>query len=513
MVRALLDAKADVNSKGDVSKPIQAAFDNFAITCMLVDAGADVDAVTARAKSDEDKTEGTALTLAVRNNQLNIVEALLEAMPNEVTVCNALKASDGYLGRDIVAALLSYCPTRSFLGTSAVDDIMFRAIRADNITAVESLLDLNVDTNMVVVARGKMTALHLLCNPAYWRPNSMTVIKAFIRHGANLEVRNARGETALMCAVARGDRGLVRYFVRSGARTNTGCALDPLGMACQDGNMEIAKMLRASRADPAQVDGSWASTLLPLHRALLRRETNEEDEDSKATMVHWLVEQGAEIQNGTYYMASALFAACLGSTPKMMAYLMEHEEVEVDQVDEMGRTPLHAALYRTREHVKLILDKLPDERLLDAVDNMGRHALHCAVVSGQPDLVRLVLEKRPDLVNKVDRDGWTPLLWALRRNAAWGVEMTTASRVEILKLLLQRGARRLVSGMGVDRMWTPLKLVKYHGLGPEVEALVLPSEQELTADPGHSWEWLLRGGRVAKTEQTVYCWACWVVSP
>ena len=67
--------------------------------------------------------------------------------------------------------------------------------------------------------------------------------------------------------------------------------------------------------------------------------------------------------------------------------------------------------------------------------------------------------------------------------------------------------------MGVDRMWTPLKLVKYHGLGPEVEALVLPSEQELTADPGHSWEWLLRGGRVAKTEQTVYCWACWVVSP
>ncbi len=112
-------------------------------------------------------------------------------------------------------------------------------------------------------------------------------------------------------------------------------------------------------------------------------------------VVRYLVEEAkANLNLASPFWGGALHVACLTSAPETMRLLLDHGAV-VDTKDHVDRTPLHFALYRTREHVDLLLGK---GLSLDAVDILGRNALHMAVLSGRLDLVRFVLSERPGFV-------------------------------------------------------------------------------------------------------------------
>lgn len=72
-----------------------------------------------------------------------------------------------------------------------------------------------------------------------------------------------------------------------------------------------------------------------------------------------------------------------------MRLLLDHGAV-VDARDHVDRTPLHFALYLTREHVELLLGEGAN---LDAVDVLNRNALHLAVLSGRLHVVQFVLNE------------------------------------------------------------------------------------------------------------------------
>ncbi len=124
--------------------------------------------------------------------------------------------------------------------------------------------------------------------------------------------------------------------------------------------------------------------------------------------------------------------------------------MEVNADDKMGRKPIHFALYRTLEYVQMLEEGGAD---LFARDLMERNPLHFAVVGGRLDMVKYVLDKDKNLVNKLDVDKWTPLMWAMRVCELWGTK--TDQRASIIRELLDHGADKLAEGRAerpVDRL-------------------------------------------------------------
>ncbi|KAK1636106.1 hypothetical protein BDP81DRAFT_33645 [Colletotrichum phormii] len=99
------------------------------------------------------------------------------------------------------------------------------------------------------------------------------------------------------------------------------------------------------------------------------------------------------------------------------------------------------------------------------VDKVGRVPLHYAVLSGQADLVKAVLERSKQAgigIDVQDSDGWTPLLWVARASAVWKWEDRPVKHDEVVSLLLDMGANTDTYGRGPDKPWNALDIAHYH---------------------------------------------------
>ncbi|XP_078357629.1 uncharacterized protein LOC144642530 isoform X2 [Oculina patagonica] len=79
--------------------------------------------------------------------------------------------------------------------------------------------------------------------------------------------------------------------------------------------------------------------------------------------------------------------------------------------DNCGRLPLHAATYFSSENSLEVLLQHLSLQDVDARDNEGMTALHWAAFHGRTGHVRLLVEKKADLLSR-DTDGKLPLHWA-----------------------------------------------------------------------------------------------------
>ncbi|KAI5862076.1 ankyrin repeat-containing domain protein [Durotheca rogersii] len=98
---------------------------------------------------------------------------------------------------------------------------------------------------------------------------------------------------------------------------------------------------------------------------------------------------------------------------------------------------------------------------LDVVDKQGRKLLHYAAMSGEVDMVRILLDEEPSQLAELDLpdgDGWTPLHWACRSD----------DNLDIIQILVEKGAdvvRETHDG------WTPENIAAFHGAN-DVEGFV-----------------------------------------
>ena len=94
-----------------------------------------------------------------------------------------------------------------------------------------------------------------------------------------------------------------------------------------------------------------------------------------------------------------------------------------------------------------------------------------AVLSGDLTQVKARLKASPDELNKIDKWGWTPLLWATLRRY-----------IPIIKYLLENGADPNIAAEKADMVIragaTPLVICGYYGT-PEIAKLLLAAK----ADP------------------------------
>lgn len=145
--------------------------------------------------------------------------------------------STRFLGRIrllFVFAAIAFSASSSFAG--AYEDF-FRAVKLDDVSAIQSLLRRGLDPNLIEAERGD-TGLILAM-----REGSQQVFKVLLNaRGIDLEAKARNGDTALMLAAFKGNKEAVAMLLEKGAEPNKP-GWTALHYAASIGNNEIVQLL------------------------------------------------------------------------------------------------------------------------------------------------------------------------------------------------------------------------------------------------------------------------------
>jgi ankyrin repeat protein len=276
------------------------------------------------------------------------------------------------------------------------------ACRAGDISTVEAFLNAN--------ARGPMGISELA--EALFDPygdsvlhhavhsSDPKVVQLLLEVGkVQVDIPNARNETALQIACRRGHVDIVAILLAADANPNRrdGNGLTPFLSAVFAGAGEATmNLLMQSKADASMQDDRGIS---PLHFAALRGD---------AKLVQWLMQREANADLQTEH----------GTTPLMLAARRGHADsvslllagnANTLLTDEAGCTALmHALSGSHSDAAKKILETTTS---IELVDCAGRSALFHAVLGGRVDAIAAVIQ-RGGRVNILDEDGRSPLYQA-----------------------------------------------------------------------------------------------------
>jgi ankyrin repeat protein len=240
---------------------------------------------------------------------------------------------------------------------------------------------------------------------------------------------------ALQCAALQDWPGLVERLVKRGLDANalTGAWDPPLHVAARNGSLLALSTLLAAGADPNIMSEDRET---PLTLATAAKERN---------IVALLIEKGANVnvKSGPRDQTPLHIAASKGSVD-IARLLLEHE-CDVNAVDRTGFTPVNQAAYDGNlSMVKLLIHEYhadPTGRGCDGTDilhlavlsgnsELVQHllhlgckpsisgvyqytVLHAAVGSAHVDMLKLLLQKFPDLdLRAINTHGETPLHFA-----------------------------------------------------------------------------------------------------
>jgi len=156
---------------------------------------------------------------------------------------------------------------------AAYDDFL-NAVKNGNAREVAQWLNRGIDANTVDPAG--QTVLHLAA-----RAGALDVVKVLADARANIDRRNANGETAIMLAALGGHRSVVEFLISKEAQINQP-GWTALLYAATNGHLEIIKILIENHA---YIDSSPDNGLTPLMMAARA---------GHISVVRYLLEEGAD---------------------------------------------------------------------------------------------------------------------------------------------------------------------------------------------------------------------------
>lgn len=378
----------------------------------------------------------------------------------------------------------------AFAGTEGTAPRLADAIKDGDLTTALALLKHHADVN-VPQADGT-TALAWAV-----RENNADLVDRLLRAGADAKAANRYGVSPLYLACVNGSAPMIEKLLKAGADPNSSTSEGETALmtVARTGNVEAAKVLLAHGADVNSKEQWRQQTPLMWAAAECHPEVAQEliahGADVNAEQVQWQWERQVTKEPREKWMPLGGFTAlhfaarqgCLASTellvkagaginaknpngfsPILLAIINAHYDVaayladqgaDVNITDEVGRTPLYAAVD---------MHTLPDSNLpwptelnnkLTSLDLIQVLLAHGANVNAQ-------LLKQQPYRSKVDRGadtmlttGSTPLLRAAK-----------AGDVEVIKALLAKGADP--------------KLATKFGMTPIMAAAGLGSKEEDT---------------------------------
>lgn len=475
VVQLLVDNGVDVNAVTiDNCGPLQIAYDSVPVTRILLKANADVDHVS---------QSGSALYLASEWNHIEVVQVLL----------------DSGAETDIPNSQLDQFPVRSPLTVALIKDhveiakLLLEAGASLNYRNAYGRLPLhfalhNEECMKTVLEYGPLldmvddfgdTALHRV----RWG-TPVSAVKRLMNAGANPEIMNNYGCTPISMSILETNLQVMQYFISKQVEldiiSDTGGG--PLHLACM-ASVEYVKPLIDAGANVDLCDMETAGT--PLHALCFRETDYPKQEDEIKQMIQMLIEAGADIDKKGGKCRYPLHAACLRRKPDTIKLLLE-KGARTSIEDVMCWNPAQLVSFRTTEHVE-IFDTEEYRPLFLKRDILGRTALHYAVVSGRLDLVKRVYELSGKEVDQKDKDGWTPLMWALRICGRWSI--STNEQADIIQFLKDEGADLWARGEGLlGRGWSPLKVARYYGAPSGIKEMLVPDIKERSIHNGEERE-------------------------
>ncbi|KAI0536108.1 ankyrin repeat-containing domain protein [Xylaria digitata] len=340
----------------------------------------------------------------------------------------------------------------------------------------------------------------------------LRAVQRLIKAGANSDLSDNFGSTALGEAVWGRRREVVSYLLKRGADPNkagrgVGHREGPLLRACRDCDYAIAKMLVEHGADVNCDSVSGFGT--PLMAACLPYSGYGEDTDKLAL---YLLGLGVDVNARSHYVGSPLAAAALSARAGIVRALLD-KGARCDIKDDLGRKAIHFAALNGEENFRLIEGVDPE---VSEVDILGRSVLHYAAQGGRVRVTQRLVEGFPALdIDARDVDGWTALCWAARGSKSWVSEDRASEptdAVGVIRFLVSRGADCSVECRIGDEIWTPIRIAEYAGAADEVIALLKPGPGPRDDAAGITGD--LTERRRGKVIKGVTCDAClWVRNP
>ena len=237
--------------------------------------------------------------------------------------------------------------------------------------------------------------------PAAARAGDLVRLKAAIAGGADVNIRDQTGWTALMHAADNGYSLLVPPLLESGAepdlRAATGATA--LFMASVHGHIDIVSQLLAVGANP-QVPGPKSMTVA----AIARLKYGDPDADD-------LLDYDYGVWSLLNGIPPAHNVAALNHDPEVLAMWLD-SGIAIDETTGDGWTMLHTASYNNpnADVAALLIDRGAD---VHARDKLGRTPLLVAAYrNASEEVIERLIELGSD-VNAPSTDGDTPILIAI----------------------------------------------------------------------------------------------------
>jgi len=399
----------------------------------LVEAGADVGTASS--------TGWTALHLAAYQGDVALTRLLLgkgaklDAKDEKGLTPLELAQLGGY--KPLVALLREEAAARGVETDSAALGLMFLesvklAVAKGDMKTMGNLIGAGVDVN-TRQEKTEWTGLHICAKS----PASVEVMKVLVANGADPNLKDGKGYTALEVAQLDGHAAVVEYLTEhTSASQDAGVARAMLMEAVQ----YAIRPLKAGGKPDQQT--RWLEKAKNLIRTGAAGVVNEaRDEAKRWTALHWAT-LANHVELVTFLLAhgaDANLADGDGFVPLTLAQLSGHYELAdalrpattVETAPLVDRLFLDAFKFAIKEGQEIKMKNLldvgganPDTR--DA--ERGWAALHMASAAGKLELVKLLLEKGA-AVDVRDAKEFTPLMFA----AAGG-------HLKLVRLLVDAGA-------------------------------------------------------------------------
>ena len=269
--------------------------------------------------------------------------------------------------------------------------------QSGNYELVSYFADMGTDINLKT-DDGK-NCLHIAACSGYLNLCKLLVEK----HKFDWNMADHQGWTALHCSAHNGNYELVTYFADMGTDVNlkTNDGENCLHIAACSGNLKLCQMLVEKHKFDVHKndDKGWTA----LHKST---------QSGSCKLFSYFVKLGTDVNLKTNDGKNCLHIAARSRNSMLCQMLVEKHKFDVQMIDYKGWTAIHkSALSGSCNLFSYFANMGTDVNLKT---NDGKNCLHIATLSGQLNIVKMLVEKHNFDVHMVDNKGWSAVLTAAR---------------------------------------------------------------------------------------------------